>query len=216
MVRQFQRIIKMKNDRLPKIVFLWDKKISEQNNFSTWYKEIKTIHETYNMTHYFNNNLSCNLEMLRLSMEVKQSVELRNKCALKPKIKLYNEIAEFGKTPTYLSLPLTFRQKMFIAKLRLSALPIRIETGRFERPRLPPNERLCASCRVPNAIENEEHFMFVCPSYDNLRKTWMASLSKGPGFDLLSASEKLRSCFNVKENVKVTAKYVIDCFDLLK
>ena len=144
--------------------------------------------------------------MLRLSMEVKQSVELRNKCALKPKIKLYNEIAEFGKTPTNLSLPLTFRQKMFIAKLRLSALPITIETGRFKRPRLPTYEKLCAICGVPNAIENEEHFMFVCPSYDNLLNTWMASLRKGPGFDLLSASEKLCACFNVKEKEEVICR----------
>ena len=166
------------------------------------------------MTHYFTNNLCCNLETLRLSMEVKQSVELRAKCALKPKIKLFNEIAEFGKTPTYLSLPLTFRQKMFIAKLRLSALPIRIETGRFERPRLLPNERLCPSCRVQNAIENETHFMFECPSYNNLHNTWMETLKKGPGFDILSMSEKLKTCFTVKENVKITAKYVIDCFDL--
>ena len=67
---------------------------------------------------------------------------------------------------------------MFIAKLRLSALPITIETGKFERPRLPPNERLCAICRVPNGVE------------------------------------KLCTCFDVKENVRITAESVIDCVDL--
>ena len=96
MVRQFQRIQKMKSDRLPKIIFLWDKKISEQNEFRTWYREFKIIHETNNMTQYFKNNLCCKLKTLRLSMKVKQSVELRAKCALKPKINLFNEITDLS------------------------------------------------------------------------------------------------------------------------
>ena len=81
---------------------------------------------------------------------------------------------------------------MLKAKLRLSALPIRIETGRFERPRMAPNERLCPSCGVQNVIENETHFMFECPSYNNLRNTWMETLKKGPGFDILSMPENLK------------------------
>ena len=70
--------------------------ISEQNEFRTWYREFKIIHETNNMTQYFKNNLCSKLKTLRLSMNVKQSVELRAKCALKPKIKLFNEITDLS------------------------------------------------------------------------------------------------------------------------
>ena len=64
-----------------------------------------------------------------------------------------------------------------MAQLRCSILPIRIETGRFTNIRDPitgklkkmkSTERICQLC-TKNEIENEIHFLCVCPIYEHLR-----------------------------------------------
>ena len=216
MVRQFFRVLKMSDKRLPKKVMLWDKKVSEQYNFQTWYKEVKTIFETHNMLNFFGQG-SCipsTITKLKESMQLKQNVELRMKCNEKPKLRTFVTFKDFGPTPMYLLKPISFVQKKFIAQLRLSALPIRIETGRFERPRLAVLERLCPSCDDGQSIENEEHFIFYCSKYSDLRQKWIDQLQKSDKFSDLETSEKFRIIFDKPENIKSSAQYIINIFDL--
>ena len=56
----------------------------------------------------------------------------------------------------YISTP-TFR--IALSKLRASSHDLEIERGRYVRPKLNFNKRLCMSC---HAIEDEEHFVTVC------------------------------------------------------
>ena len=216
MVRQFFRVLKMSDKRLPKKVMLWDKKVSEQYNFQTWYKEVKTIFETHNMLNFFGQG-SCipsTITKLKESMQLKQNVELRMKCNEKPKLRTFVTFKDFGPTPMYLLKPISFVQKKFIAQLRLSALPIRIETGRFERPRLAVLERLCPSCDDGQSIENEEHFIFYCSKYSDLRQKWIDQLQKSDEFSDLETSEKFRIIFDKPENIKSSAQFIINIFDL--
>ena len=114
----------------------------------------------------------------------------------------------------FTSNPLSFVQKMFLAKTRLAALPIRLETGRYERPRLLEQERLCPSCKNSESIENEEHFIFFCEKYHFLRQEWLTKLNKPESFCELNLSEKFKIIFNESENVKVTAQYIVNCYDV--
>ena len=54
-----------------------------------------------------------------------------------------------------------------LAKLRCVTLPLAIETGRFHRPPLKLDERLCL-CQNP-VVENEHHFLIDCELYSDLR-----------------------------------------------
>ena len=56
-----------------------------------------------------------------------------------------------------------------MTKFRLGVLPIRRETGRYERPRILEAQRVCLVCNDPNAIENEYHFLLHCSLYKRLR-----------------------------------------------
>ena len=109
---------------------------------------------------------------------------------------------------------MSFVQKMFLAKTRLAALSIRLETGRYERPSLPEQERLCPSCKNGHSVENEEHFLFFCGSYHVLRQQWIQKIRKPVNFEDLILSEKLKIIFNESENVKCTAQYIVNCYDL--
>ena len=215
MVRQYLRVTKMHPSRLPRKIMEWDKSISEQYlNLQTWYKEVKSIFTAHNMSNKFDCVLSrADIDHLKQSMWVKQTADLKQRCSDMPKLRLYNAINDFGVTPTYLLLPMSFVQKMFLAKLRLSALPLRIETGRFERPRLMEGDRLCQSCNDGQSVENESHFVFDCESYNETRSRWKNKLNIREDFNNMLPAEKLRAIFKTKDNIKITAQYIISCFD---
>jgi hypothetical protein len=107
-------------------------------------------------------------------MLVKQDVDLKTKCEEKPKLRTFITFKNFGITPPYLLMPLSFVQKKCLAKIRLSALAIRIETGQYERPKLMIQQRLCPSCKDGQLIETEEHFVFAM--YINLSELWLINL----------------------------------------
>ena len=67
-------------------------------------------------------------------------------------------------------LPISLRSHL--CRLRTSAHSLRIQTGRFSNNRTPRNERLCLLCNM-NKVEDEFHFMFICPKYSILRRKYI-------------------------------------------
>jgi hypothetical protein len=61
-----------------------------------------------------------------------------------------------------------------LTKLRISAHTLLIEKGRYHRPKISRNLRLCSSC---NKIEDEEHFMLYCNRYYSLHKSLFSNLN---------------------------------------
>ena len=74
----------------------------------------------------------------------------------------------------YLKLNLSCSQRSYFAQLRLGILQIGIETGRYRS--IPVNERLCDVCKSSD-IEDELHFLFKCPKYDDFRATWFKNMN---------------------------------------
>ena len=66
----------------------------------------------------------------------------------------------------YLKLNMEAKYKTAFARFRTSSHNLAIETGRYEN--IPRDQRTCKSCNM-NAIENEYHFLLVCPKYRELR-----------------------------------------------
>ena len=128
---------------------------------------------------------------------------------------------QFGQLPAYVSKPLSFIHKKIIAKIRLGSLELRIESGRFSRPRLQVHERVCLLCRDTNQadgqeprVETEFHFIFTCSHYNTLRLSWMEGLVKPGDFDGLSDGEKLSVVLNNVENVKNTAQFITRAYSM--
>ena len=57
--------------------------------------------------------------------------------------------------------------RSLLAKLRLSAHILAIETGSFCKPTIPANERFCKACK--DKVEDEHHFLIECPIYNSVR-----------------------------------------------
>ena len=96
--------------------------------------------------------------------------------------------------------------------LRLSNLPMRIETGCYERPRLEEEDRLCLTCGN-EMVENEYHVLFVCSEYEELQQAWMSRLTIPDNFVQLS-QQKFKLVLNEAANVKLTAQFLVDLYNL--
>ena len=59
-----------------------------------------------------------------------------------------------------------------LTKLRLSSHKLRIESDRHIRNRTPRELRYCILCNV-NDVEDEHHFVLVCPAFTELRKKYI-------------------------------------------
>ena len=107
---------------------------------------------------------------------------------------------------------LSFLARKSLAMFRSSNLALRLETGRFERPRLEEEERICPVCEVCE-VENEEHAMFFCRAYREMRTIWLESLDIPQNFSYLELSQKFKIDLNESSNVKSTAQFIIDFYN---
>ena len=62
--------------------------------------------------------------------------------------------------------------RFFVTRIRLSALSLRVQTGRFGSNRNPRNELYCQCCNSLD-IEDEYHFTLICPCFSNIRKKYI-------------------------------------------
>ena len=86
--------------------------------------------------------------------------------SMKPKLRSYVMFKNIFKRESYVKMTHSKMSRSIFAQLRLGILPLDIETGRFRH--IPSESRMCHFCK--NEIEDELHFVYVCPVYSNHRK----------------------------------------------
>ena len=57
-------------------------------------------------------------------------------------------------------------KRIIITRWRLNNHELKVETGRYEIPYLERHLRVCSLCSV---LEDENHVLFDCPFYDDIR-----------------------------------------------
>ena len=223
MVRQYNRILKMDNGRLTKKVYLWDRSLNDENIISSWSNEVKATFYSCGLNAIFDNNIYFQLKLVIDTIKEKfisdQAEYLKHECEQQTKLRTFNTFKQFGILPSYVTKPLSFHQRKHLAKIRLGALALRIETGRYSRPRLEIHERICPLCsenRIQQGlspqIETESHFLFSCIQHINLRVKWFSIISKPEHFEILNEATKLDIVLNRAENCKPTAQYIVDAY----
>ena len=96
-----------------------------------------------------------------------------------------------------------------MAQLRTGILPLRIETGRWECPRITADELICQVCDSQD-VEDEEHFIFHCQHFHNERINFLSTLDTDHDvFQNLSIEEKFCIIFD-ETNSKKTARFLVD------
>ena len=59
--------------------------------------------------------------------------------------------------------------RIIISQWRLSNHRLNVETGRYTKPITERKDRVCTMCHI---VEDEQHVIFHCPRYDNIRNQY--------------------------------------------
>ena len=213
MIRMLHRLVCMPDTRLTKKIFLWDFNLTESTRISTWGREAKDILTRSNMQQFFNTNIfdvKTIIDSLKETLLTKDMTKIKNQCSM-PKLRTYNLIAEYSSAKAYLWKPLSYIQRKFMAKARLGVLQLRIETGRFERPKQPAELRLCKQCSL-DIVEDEAHFLLECPRHCFLRDNLYSKIDN-EAFPNLDVPDKLKFLLNSSDMVKDTSQFIMNAFD---
>ncbi len=97
------------------------------------------------------------------------------------KLRTYRLIKQQYQIEPYLTANISFRHAQVIAKLRLSAHNLAIETGRRARPPIPAGRRFCKFCT--GQVEDELHFLINCPKYNQGRQQLFSICNLNYGTD---------------------------------
>ena len=113
------------------------------------------------------------------------------KLSLSSKCDYYTKLKSCISSEYYLSCVTIRKFRVSLARFRCSSHDLWIEKGRYLK--MKREDRLCKSCNT-NLIENEYHFLLVCPLYNELRKKYIRELYfVHPSIDTFSA---LMTCKN--------------------
>ena len=128
-----------------------------------------------NIWNLYNDNVDSDSEGV---IHYFQNLEAENKVKDKVTRKERTNVSELSMTTRYRELTnlrycnilynsfVIEKNRTVITRWRLSCHPLRIETGRYQRPRIPRNERLCSVCHT---LEDEHHALFVCAAHVFIR-----------------------------------------------
>ena len=123
---------------------------------------------------------------------------------------LFKELNTNYETAPYLKLLCNAKYRKALAKIRLSSHTLAIETGRHNDIRR--DIRKCKFCNL-NDIEDEFHFILICPLYSDLRKELIPKYyTRSPSmFKLI----QLLNCTGIK-NLKNLANFIIKATEMRK
>ena len=101
-------------------------------------------------------------------------------------IKRYREITKLEYCHSLYETYLREDLRITLTRWRLSCIPLLIESGRYKG--MERENRLCPFC---NVVEDEEHAVYICKAYNNLRLGREQLLEQNPSIkDLLSPKDK--------------------------
>ena len=211
--RFYCHISNMAEDRLPKKIFNWSKRFK-----SSWASRAETFLRANDIDTSQMLDKSSVLNVLRTRLHDNECTnwqkELWNDAGRKNgnKLRTYRLYKQDLQSEPYVTtnLPRAFRRTL--ASFRCGSLPLRIETGRYQRPPLEVGERICVFCNL--AVEDEAHFLLNCELYSDLRDRMFCSASNhDPGFAGMTDNEKLKTLMATENLQYVVAKTIHKMFN---
>jgi hypothetical protein len=145
--------------------------LNDANNGKTnWASKLRDILIDLGLNNYWisqdPSSISLDIIKQRLSDQCIQA--WRAKITASPKLELYCKFKNMYTFEKYLCLEKY--QVSILYRFRSSGLQLGVETGRYEN--IPREQRICKLCNM-KVIENEYHFLLICPKYSILRKKYL-------------------------------------------
>ena len=142
-------------------------------------------------------------------MQISKHAYICGRCLFPTFYLMINIIFEGFKLPHF-TLQRIKRKKL--SQFRISAHKLEIEQGRYTIPKTPVTSRICKQCDL-NLVENEIHFLVMCPKYTHLRSKLYNKINN-KNFNNLPDLNKFNWLMSM-EDIRLTrelAVYLINCF----
>ena len=202
MLKYWNRLIQKNDMTLCKHIFLWDCQL----NYDNWSCYMRKLFDDCNTNCYKSVSI-CDISYCLERLQRLENIEWCEKLNYKPKLRTYRQLKNSIYTEHYVKMNLSSKERSMMAQIRMGVLPLHLETGRYRNT--PAHQRFCFNCI--NIIEDECHFIFHCPLYNEFRSQLMAYVYNNGS--VMSASDE--------ENMKMLcliyprqfAKFVCSAFD---
>ena len=201
MVNYWNRLVKMSDNRLTKRVFIYDR----ERNRDNWSSDMRIVYLLLGMDDIFDSNTVCNKINVADELSRINNIHWHNEIQNKPKLRTYVLFKNNVNIESYVKKHMQKRTRSCFAQFRLGILPLHIETGRYDNT--PLLARTCKLCESEQ-IEDEYHFLMVCPVYTELRLQLFQKSSI-----LISNFETSSDTDNFVSLVKSSQKYVAQFVD---
>lgn len=155
MLRLWNHLVTMSDDRLTKLVFMWE---LEKSNNLNWSHHVKLLLQSIDMSTCFLNREVCNLNLAEIKLQQKFVNDWHNELQSVSKLRTYRSFKRDFNLEKYVTMDIPKPHRSVLAQFRCGVSPIGIETGRFRGEEV--NDRLCIICSV-EAIEDELHFFIT-------------------------------------------------------
>ena len=204
--RYYNRILKMNDNRIAKKVFFWEK---DKNNIN-WSNELLALLTKINYQNSFHNLSPIDIKSAEIIMRNIANQQWKIELHTKPKLRTYLRFKDTFETEKYVQFSKNRLERSLLAQIRSGTLPLNIELGRFRNIEI--ENRICTLCKN-NVIEDEFHFIMLCPAYDDCRSTMFHNIMS-PDFTNLSLDDKFIHL--MKNESKLVGKFLKAAWEIRK
>ena len=196
MIKLWNRLVLMNNDRLTKKIFEWDQRLG-----IGWSKEIFEIFQNCGFANIFHDKSVCDVQLINKKLNENRNRIWHDLLTSKPKLRTYRKFKNEIMIEKYVFID-NRKRRSLMTQIRLGILPLNIEMGRFRNQ--PVEERICQMCEY-NLVEDEMHFILNCPAYEDNRTQLYNSINCN-NFNEMEPEQKFIYMFK-NESLKL-CKYV--------
>ena len=127
------------------------------------------------------------------------------------KLRSYRLYKETVQVEQYIQCQIPRNVRRTMTLFRCGALPLSVETGRYAKPQIPLENRLCTFCDM-NVIEDEKHFLIDCPLYSDIRfELFQKASEQIDGFHMMTSDLKFVELLK-NSNVQISVAFSLHKF----
>ena len=201
-VRYHNRLMDMKNHRLPVIVYKWDHSLK----LDSWASEVIHILTYADMLHDSPDTWrKFDLDVVESRLKFLNRQQLWQEAHTKDKLRTFIKVHDISNSKAIVSLNLSRLQRSMMIKLKCGVLPLALEIGRFSNTDV--EDRVCRVCNG-NVIEDEVHMTSVCSALENERTMFKEEAKAIVNLDNFKGMEYLHRILQ-PDLLKLTAKHIV-------
>ena len=141
--------------------------LAERENNTEWIKSIQIILKMCGLESHWETQTPVDEQAIIKQTKIQLGENFYQYSSSTKQNNILIKYESSNKPSTYISYHIPIYTKRLIAKFRLQSNRLEIVRGRYSRPSVPKENRICKSCNLE--VDDEIHFVTKCPSLDGIR-----------------------------------------------